>query len=1115
MSFVFHDPSGKRWIRLRRALLAGTLAVAAVAAICGLTLLSNPQLPSLGLPSVRHIANFSDVPLVAGAARIAKAIPFHFRKAQADADYGDGPVPSLHGRHAAKVRPGQPLVFGFYVNWDPASEVSLRNNLTHMTHLLPEFLALADGRGGVTDLSDPKIIALAREARLPILAEINNYKSGGWDAPDLHSSLATPAARRALVDNIYAKLVLHKFAGLNIDFEVLQNSDRGNFVAFMRQLRVKLHASHLILTESVPLDEPAYDIAKLGQLNDYIVPMLYDEHYSTGVPGPVASQEWFEHRLDQLAMVLPPEKTVIGFGNYGYDWTIGSNKGAAQANYSDTIAAAENNNGTVTWDGNTENPVLHYKRGSDQHEVWFLDATAALNQVLAVSGDGFRGVALWRLGSEDPGMWDLFPKHAWPVANHFDASPLFKLTAQSSVQHYGTGEVLRLADRPHDGTRTVWKSKSGDFAERYLEYPAYYVIEHPGDGFSKEVSLTFDDGPSAYTAQVLDILQQKQVSATFFVIGTNAERYPSLVTREYAEGNTIGNHTYYHTNIANESAEATKLELTATLRLIEHDTQHGTILFRPPYNADSDPQTVSEIVPIDRADQLGYITIAERVDPRDWEHGSTVKSIVNSVMAQRNDGRFILLHDGGGDRSMTVKALPIVIDQLRAKGYKFVPIEQLLERSRDEIMPVPSAGEMRWASIEALALGLKSGAGSAVAWLLLVTIGLTALRSLAYGTLAVIQKRTTRDRAFDPAYRPSVSVLVPAYNEEKLIESTVRSILENGYEQLEVVVVDDGSRDGTLQVLQHAFAGEPRVTILTQPNGGKASALNHAIAQAKHEILIGMDADTMFRAGTIEKLVRHFADPRVGAVSGTAHVGNRKKWIARFQAIEYVCSFNLDRRALEFLNAITVVPGAVGAWRKSLVVAAGGYSHDTLAEDTDLTIAIRRLGYEIRYEHEAVAYTEAPESMKALTQQRFRWAFGTLQAAWKHRAATFNPKYGYLGMVSLPSIWIFQMLLAGLSPVAELAMLLAILAGSWPVVALYYFGLFALDLVTALVAYALGGENPRDLMLLFPQRIYYRQLMYFVVAKSIVHALRGRLVGWGKLERTATVALTFAPDSAA
>ena len=205
------------------------------------------------------------------------------------------------------------------------------------------------------------------------------------------------------------------------------------------------------------------------------------------------------------------------------------------------------------------------------------------------------------------------------------------------------------------------------------------------------------------------------------------------------------------------------------------------------------------------------------------------------------------------------------------------------------------------------------------------------------------------------------------------------------------------------------------------------------------------------------------------------------------------------------LNAITVVPGAVGAWRKDLVAAAGGFGHDTLAEDADLTLAIRRQGHLIRYEQEAIAYTEAPEDSGSLAKQRFRWSFGTLQAAWKHRDALFVPKYGTLGFIALPSIWLFQVLLSTLSPFAEIAMLLALLAGNWKIVLLYYFAFFGFELLTGILAYALEGIAAWDLTLLFFQRVYYRQLMLYVLGKSLLFAVRGRLVGWGKLERRASV----------
>jgi cellulose synthase/poly-beta-1,6-N-acetylglucosamine synthase-like glycosyltransferase/peptidoglycan/xylan/chitin deacetylase (PgdA/CDA1 family) len=902
-------------------------------------------------------------------------------------------------------------------------------------------------------------------------------------------------------------VVEHKFAGVSIDFEQLPTRDRARLVTFMEELRAKLKPAGLLIVQSVPSDDDvAYDLKKLASLDDYIMPMVYDEHYQTSQPGPVASESWFQDQLDTLAKVLPAEKTVIGFGNYGYDWIIGTRDGGVEVTYGDVISAAESNRVKVAWDADDQNPVLRYKNGNDQHEIWFLDAVTALNQMHDIADAGFRGVALWRLGAEDPGLWTVFAPHQWPD-DKFNPAPLFKLTAQKSVQHYGTGEVLRIVDTPHDGGRNVWRDKDGDYAEQYQAYPSYWVVEHTGGNAGNEMAITFDDGPSEYTPRVLDILKQKHVPATFFVVGENAEQYPSYIRREYAEGHTIGNHTYSHPNIAAESAERTKFELSTTLRLIEHDTGHGTKLFRPPYNADSEPMTPAEIVPIKRAQDLNYITIAESIDPRDWETPTTADKILNEVLAEKDNGHLILLHDAGGDRTATLQALPRIIDTLRAQGYTFVPLDKLMNDSRASLMPVPGPEEQRWASLEGEALTTKGTIKKVAGLLFLIAIYLTLARSLVYGVLAVIEKRKVRKRKFSASFRPAVSVVIAAYNEEKVVARTVRSILNNGYQDIEVVVVDDGSKDETLRVLNEAFSGDERVRIFTQPNRGKSEALNHAIAESRNDILVALDADTIFRKGTIEKLVRHFNDAKVGAVSGNARVGNRKKWITKFQSIEYIYGFNLDRRALDVLNAITVVPGAVGASRKDLIVACGGFGHDTLAEDTDITLAIRRLGYEIRYEESAIAYTEAPETARALAKQRFRWAFGTLQAAWKHRDATFNPEYGYLGFVALPSIWIFQVLLAALSPFAEIAMIIALFAGNWRIVMLYYFALFGLELLTGALAYTLERAKPWDLVLLFVQRIFYRYLMYYVLFKSVLYALRGRLVGWGKLERTASVIL--------
>ena len=274
---------------------------------------------------------------------------------------------------------------------------------------MPEWLTLKNGAGDVDDNSDEQIIQIARDANLPILAEINNFRDG-WQVGDLHRVLSSREARENLVDNIYSNLQEHHFAGVNVDLEQLGSRDREKMVEFIEELRARLQPAGLILTQSVPTDDEAYDLKRLGALCDYIVPMVYDEHYQSGEPGPVASEDWFYNEIENLAKVLPAKKTVVGFGNYGYDWMIGSREGGAEVSYGDVIAAAEANRTGVNWDRDRENPVLRYQSGSTKHEVWFLDAMTALNQLQDISNDGFRGVALWRLGAEDPGLWTMFKR---------------------------------------------------------------------------------------------------------------------------------------------------------------------------------------------------------------------------------------------------------------------------------------------------------------------------------------------------------------------------------------------------------------------------------------------------------------------------------------------------------------------------------------------------------------------------------------------------------------------------------------------------------------------------------------------------------------------------------
>jgi cellulose synthase/poly-beta-1,6-N-acetylglucosamine synthase-like glycosyltransferase len=436
--------------------------------------------------------------------------------------------------------------------------------------------------------------------------------------------------------------------------------------------------------------------------------------------------------------------------------------------------------------------------------------------------------------------------------------------------------------------------------------------------------------------------------------------------------------------------------------------------------------------------------------------------------------------------------------------------------------PLPPHGALR-RFVELTSFSLVGWVELGLRALFLVATALGGARLVVLLALALRQRRWHgfARRLGDTVWRPGVTVVVPAYNEEKVIIRTVQSLLAQPY-PLEIIVVDDGSPDGTADVVAGAFPNNPSVRVLRKPNGGKASALNLGVREAKGEIVVAVDADTVLAPGAIPALIAPLADDRVGAVAGNAKVGNRINLVTRWQAVEYVTSQNLDRRAFALLNCITVVPGAVGAWRRQLVLEAGGFSEQTLAEDQDLTLTLLRRGWRIAYADQAIAYTEAPDTFSGLSRQRFRWSFGTLQCAWKHRGALFRRRYGALGFVALPNVWVFQLAFPFLAPVADLLFVWSLATvylnklqhgaeyamQSLQQVVAYYLAFLAVDWLAGIAALLMEpGEEKGLSWLVLLQRFVYRQVLYLAVVKAVFAAAQGRARGWGKLVRKGTVEL--------
>ena len=592
--------------------------------------------------------------------------------------------------------------------------------------------------------------------------------------------------------------------------------------------------------------------------------------------------------------------------------------------------------------------------------------------------------------------------------------------------------------------------------------------------------------------------------------------------REYAEGHEIGNHTFTHPKFDEISRTQLRWELNLTQRLIESTLGVKSILFRPPYGIDHQPEYAEEVAQLPYPQELGYLIVGQRIDPNDWRIDESTdkrpaQEIVDEVLDQAAKGNIILLHDGGGDRAKTLEALPMIIDQLRAKGYEFVSVAELIGKKRSDIMVPLSFREQLSARADGLIFGIFQWARFLIATIFILGIIMVSARALIIGILAIIEKLRP-DHARLPEPPPSVTVLIPAHNEESVIVQTVQSVLLSDYSDMRVIVVDDGSTDATLELLNSNFGSNAYVQIIHQVNRGKAAALNNALSHAQTEIVVTIDADTEIEPDAIRNLLRHFSDPKVGAVAGNVKVGNRSRWLTRWQALEYVTSQNMEKRAFDLLNCITVVPGALGAWRREAIEAAGGITADTVAEDADLTIAIRKLGWRVTYDEYAIAWTEAPETPGILIRQRFRWTFGTLQSFWKHGDTLFRPRYGTLGWIALPNIFIFQIVLPLISPVIDLMFLGTLLLWGlaqlhitqipqlWTSAdvqrsVLFFLGFLIIDVLTCAIAFAL--ERKEDWTLLIPvllQRFYYRQLMYIVLFRSVKEAVSGRPVGWKGVE---------------
>ncbi|GAA2505317.1 bi-functional transferase/deacetylase [Winogradskya humida] len=629
----------------------------------------------------------------------------------------------------------------------------------------------------------------------------------------------------------------------------------------------------------------------------------------------------------------------------------------------------------------------------------------------------------------------------------------------------------------------------------------------------RTIALTFDDGPDPeWTPKVLEVLKENDAHGTFFVIGSEVARHPELTKRIADEGHELGLHTFTHPNLQRVAPWRRSLELSQTQVAIARAANVRTNLARFPYS--SKPQAIDETnwKIVKEAGRDGYLVVVNDMDSEDWQRPG-VGQIVKNASPPGDVGAVILFHDAGGDRAQTVEALRTFIPMMKQRGYRFTTVTEGLNLAIEQ---QPDAAALPLLPVNPAAAPTDRLRGSGLIWTVRVADGLVWLIAGLFllvglltiartGLLLVLATRHARQRrkrgfSWGPPVTDPVSVIVPAYNEKEGIEAAVRSLAGGDYPAIEVVVVDDGSTDGTAALVERMHL--PNVRVIRVPNGGKANALNTGVALARHDLIVTVDGDTVFEPDSVRMLVQPFADPTVGAVAGNVKVGNRNSLVAGWQHIEYVIGFNLDRRLYEMLNCMPTVPGAIGAFRREALARVGGISDETLAEDTDVTMALCRDGWRVVYAEHAKAWTEAPATLEQLYRQRYRWSYGTMQAMWKHRRAlTDSGPSGRFGRVGLPFLALFGVALPMLAPVVDIMLVYGLVFWELTDTVVAWLMMLALQLVTAAVAFRFDRESLVPLWRLPLQQFAYRQLMYLVLIQSAVTALTGGRLRWHKLHR--------------
>jgi peptidoglycan-N-acetylglucosamine deacetylase len=967
-----------------------------------------------------------------------------------------------------------------------------------------------------------------------------------------------PETQGEFLNSLTESLKVDNYKGLVIEIQEDSIGKKySEYQGFLKKISNILVEKKLSLDAKVNIFDDIKIIESNKQFANTVILESYQESIFTKNPAAAVNPNSYQSKfkiqpiqtnfeqLNKVLSMFPEIKYSIALPTQSVDIFLYNNNPGwhGQLTYGEVGEIIEKYKPEINYDSANGLSSFEYTdKNYQDHRIIINDATTVYNSVYNLKSLSKQPATIdfENIGYEEPTIWQLSQSQSNTESQEILKT---KLQFDTEVKVEGLGVINKLKKNPEYGTREISFVDDKILDSKITKLPSKSIVSKTG--FKKGyIALTFDDGPDPkYTPQILDILKENNIKGSFFTLGSNIIDHPEIAERILKEGHILGNHTYNHIRLKNANRDQFINEVESTQKATTEMVNFTPKYFRTPYNDFGEYETNTDLEPLRLLDGLNVKVSESDLDSHDYDT-QDLGQIINSIKTgfDENKSSQVLFHDSGGfTRASTVQALPEIIKFFKDKGYKFVTVEQLDKLSQDELVDTQAVQNISISGFPRLMFLQLIGKSDLIFRALLfiaTTLGAVRLLVLLVGLYSNFRGKSFEN--FDVThidYPPAVSVLIPSYNEEKVICSTIDSILNSDYTNLEVVVIDDCSTDDSLQLVKERYKNNSKVTVLTKPNGGKAEALNFGIQHAKYDFIVSMDADTIFLPDTVGRMMQHFANPKVGGVAGFVEIGNdyfyqkslgndsKFNWLTTCQRLEYIFGQNFDKQAYNGLGCVIVVPGAIGAWRKQVILDVGGYKTDTLAEDTDLTVRILRNGWDVEYCKDAFCITEAPETIQQFWKQRVRWQFGTLQVIVKNLDIIFNPKHKAVSMFAIPYLFFnfFSMLVSPIANLPFFILLIKIYIGakvgflafnsndqtSMQWMFIFIFGYLTIEYISTIFAIWQYKFKGKWVLLAFIpiQILIFRLLILVITVTSILKAFEGKAVGWGHLQRTGNAQL--------